>query len=324
MMGCKGLPCPNNDDQQCFTDLTGLVCNEAVRCPTGACGTCQFPGGQNDPCVEDADCAGGLYCDEDVCNVRGGPVAQIPAGCFDMGDSTDGCDMDRGDCPVHNVCISGFEMDVHQVTNAEYKECVDGGGCTAPHHSSSVSRPAYYGNPVYADFPVIWMDSYQAETYCAWAGKRLPTEAEWEYAARGGLAGKRYPSGDTINCDDACYWRYWPSDPCFSHCHNGVCDNDTHPVENYAANGYGLFDVAGNVWEWVNDWYDSGYYQYCVDNGIVNDPPGPLDNSFRVCRGGYWGAGTDGLRVAFRTYFFPGTPNAGVGFRCARGGAYGP
>ena len=86
MIGCQGLPCPNNDDQNCFTGATGMVCNEAVRCPTGACGTCQYPGEQDDPCVEDADCVEGLNCDEGVCNLPGGPMAQIPAGCFDMGD----------------------------------------------------------------------------------------------------------------------------------------------------------------------------------------------------------------------------------------------
>ncbi|MFC1890754.1 SUMF1/EgtB/PvdO family nonheme iron enzyme, partial [Thermodesulfobacteriota bacterium] len=217
-------------------------------------------------------------------------MACIPVGCFDMGDH-----FDEGfsyELPVHNVCISAFEMDVHEVTNAEYAECVDGGGCTAPFETSSETRPTYYGDPAYEDFPVIWVDWYKAEDYCTWAGKRLPTEAEWEYAARGGLAGKRYHWGDAISGTDANYWD--SGDP---------WDNDTSQVEYYAPNGYGLYDMAGNVWEWTNDWYDSVYYQYCVDQGIVDDPTGPTGPlTLRVSRGGGWAYPAHYLRVAYRNF----------------------
>ena len=241
-----------------------------------------------------------------------GCMAGIPAGCFDMGDA-----FGEGyihELPVHNVCISAFEMDVHEATNAEYAECVAGGGCTAPYSSGSFTRPTYYGDPAYDGFPVIWVDWYQAETYCTWAGKRLPTEAEWEYAARGGLAGRRYPWGDTISGTDANY--VWSGDP---------WDNDTSPVEYYdprptSPNGYGLYDMAGNVWEWVNDWYSSTYYQYCVDNGVSNDPPGPPSGTERIARGGSWGSAytEKALRVSARyspEYLFV-YPD--LGFRCSR------
>ena len=244
-------------------------------------------------------------------------MAQIPAACFEMGDHIYQ--------PVHNVCISAFEMDVYQVTNAEYAECVAAGVCTAPLYSYSNTRPSYYGNPAYDDFPVIWVNWHDATEYCAWAGKRLPTEAEWEYAARGGLDGKPYPWGDTITCDDGCYGRKDSSAACWNQCHNGVCDNDTHPVGNYAANGYGLYDMAGNVWEWVKDWYRHDYYQYCVDNEIVNDPPGPETGDYRVFRGGSWYSTAFWLGVAARgSGYVPGTRSPQIGFRCARGGAYGP
>jgi len=249
---------------------------------------------------------------DEVC----GPMAEIPAGCFDMGDNFgEGASWER---PVHSVCVSGFQVDVHEVTNAEYKACEDAGGCTAPHYSYSMTRATYYGDPSYGDFPVIAVDWYQAEDYCAWAGKRLPTEAEWEYAARGGLAGKRYPWGDTKTCDDACYGRWDSTNECFNFCHNGICDNDTHPVGNYTPNGYGLYDMAGNVWEWVNDWYQSDYYTVSPPA----DPTGPVTGTERVLRGGSWTPyhqSPGDLRVAARNNCTPGDcvhPN--LGFRCAR------
>ena len=250
----------------------------------------------------DDDCDG-LVDDDDYCD-----MAKIPAGCFDMGDSSDGCNRSY-ECPVHNVCISAFEMDVHEVTNAEVAACVAGGGCFGPSQRFSHSRATYYGDPAYDDFPVIYMSWYKAEEYCAWAGKRLPTEAEWEYAARGGLSGKRYPRGDTISSADANFM--YSGDP---------WDNDTSPVEYYAPNGYGLYDMAGNVWEWVNDWWNSDYYQYCVDHGIVNDPPGPATGTNRVSRSGSWGQYPERLSVAARSNVFVHSSfgYSSVGFRCAR------
>ncbi len=225
-------------------------------------------------------------------------MAMIPAGCFDMGDHfSEGY---SNELPVHNVCItSDFYMDVHEVTNAEYEACVDAGACTAPQYSYSNTRDPYYGNPDYDNYPVIWVDWNQATDYCTWAGKRLPTEAEWEYAARGGLSGKRYPWGDTATaCVDANYdW----------------CIGDTSEVESYPANGYGLYDMAGNVWELVNDWYQSDYYS----SSPTNDPPGPASGTYRVMRGDSGGTDTSYLRVAVRSYPYPAFQHSDVGFRCA-------
>lgn len=253
-------------------------------------------------------------CDElvdgdDECN-----LAPIPQGCFDMGDHFE--EGQSYELPVHNVCISAFEMDVHEVTNAEYAECVDDWRCIAPYFKDSLSRPSYHRDPAYDDYPVIWVSWSHARDYCTWAGKRLPTEAEWEYAARGGLSGKRYPWGDTITCDDACYGRFLSSAYCWNYCHNGVCDNDTHPVGNYAPNGYGLYDMAGNVWEWVNDLYQPDYYTVSPPN----DPQGPASGFLHVLRGGSYGDGSYHQRVARRDTegLGPLHPFDDIGFRCAR------
>ncbi|UCD83481.1 MAG: SUMF1/EgtB/PvdO family nonheme iron enzyme, partial [Deltaproteobacteria bacterium] len=263
----------------------------------------------------DRQCPGdagyGLIYDE--CTV--GAMALIPSGCFDMGDHFG--EGGSNELPVHNVCISAFAMDLHEVTNAEYKACVDAWVCSAPGNSGSFTRGFYYGNPAYDNYPVIYVNWGQAAAYCSWAGKRLPTEAEWEYAARGGLSGKRYPWGDSITCADACYSRFNTSYDCWDY---GGLDNDTHPVGSYSANGYGLYDMAGNVWEWVNDWHSGTYYQYCVDNIIVNDPPGPGSGSDRVLRGGSWYFIPDNLRASQRGGDFPTTQGSSMGFRCVSSG----
>jgi len=309
-----GCPCVDYDG-----DGYGETANPACTYPIADCDDANadiYPGAPEVCDFLDNQCEGDSgYGDVDEGEVC---IAPIPSGCFDMGDSSDGCGYAGIECPVHNVCITAFEMDVHGVTNAEYAECVaDGGACSVPSDFSSPTRGAYYGNPDYDNFPVIYVDWYDAEDYCTWAGKRLPTEAEWEYAARGGLANNRFPWGNTITESDANY--YESGDP---------WDNDTSRVMHYEPNGYGLYDMAGNVWEWVNDRFDVtyGYYQYCVDHGIVQDPPGPTSGLERVVRspGSYGSILTDNMRVAKRNWRDPIQEGDALGFRCVRGGAYGP
>ncbi len=260
----------------------------------------------------DNDCDGDIDGNDSDCAPPG--VALIPSGCFDMGDAFS--EGRSNELPIHNVCItSNFYMDMYEVTNSKYAACVTGGGCTAPGSSGSFRRVSYYGNPTYDDYPVIYIEWNQATAYCTWAGKRLPTESEWEYAARGGLAGKRYPHGDSISCSDANYARYSSFEDCWDF---GGLENDTHQVGSYIANGYGLYDMAGNAWEMVHDWYSNSYYQYCVDNNIVNDPPGPAPDRYHVVRGGGWDFDTSNLRVAGRTTYGVSTfLDGAVGFRCA-------
>ncbi len=228
-----------------------------------------------------------------------GDMVSIPSGCFDMGDAfAEGWPDEQ---PVHNVCLSStFEMDIHEITNAEYAECVAAGECTAPSSSSSYSRDTYYGDPAYNDYPVIWMEYYQVDEYCAWAGKRLPTEAEWEYAARGNLTGQRYPWGDTISSANANY---------------DFNVGDTTMVGSYLPNGYGLYDMAGNVWEWVTDWYSESYYSVSPSD----DPTGPASGMRRVTRGGSFDHSAFGLRVGNRCDFCHADRHGNnLGGRCAR------
>jgi len=239
-------------------------------------------------------------CDGSDATASGVNEALVPAGCFEMGDAIDEGNPDE--LPVHTVCLSRFYMDVHEVTNARYKECVDAGVCPGPSDYSSETRAAYFGNTVYEDFPVIYVDWYKADAFCAWKGKRLPTEAEWEYAARGGLSGKPFPSGDWIDGTEANYWD--SGDP---------WDNDTAPVGYHTPNGYGLYDMAGNVYEWTSDWYSDTYYS----ESPVDDPQGPETGTMSTLRGGSWDDPPFHIRVTERHPDPRSMTYWNVGFRCA-------
>ena len=246
----------------------------------------------------------------------------IPAGQFQMGSNDDEAQDEQ---PVHTVHIDAFFMDEHEVTNLEYKEFL----LENPRwQKSRIDNRFHNGDYLKhwsgnnypsgkANHPVTYVSWYAAMAYAEWAGKRLPTEAEWEYAARGGLAGLKYPSGNTISTRQANYKN-----------HVG----DTTPVGRYAANGYGLYDMAGNVWEWCLDEYDADFYfvsrnsrnpisgaraiQWILDN-FTSIPT----NSSRVLRGGSWTNDARSLRVSAR---YGNSPTispavANLGFRCARG-----
>ncbi len=249
----------------------------------------------------------------------------IPGGSFDMGDASDpdGVAPNTGDgeddeLPVHTVTLSAFDMYAYEVTNGEYQACVSAGSCTAPGATGSHSgRSPYYGNAAYANYPVIYVDWQQSVDFCTWIGGRLPTEAEWEYAARGGLAGKRFPWGDTIDCNQANYYTTDSSayevDPYVG---EKFCatPGDTTIVGDYAANGYGLYDMAGNVWEWVSDWHSSTYYS----SSLLNDPQGPASGILRMLRGGLFSSNANNARAASRFSTFPTLQHDLIGFRCAR------
>jgi len=234
----------------------------------------------------------------------------VPAGEFTMGS-------DKGEPnekPVHTVNLDGFWIDQTEVTNKQYQACVGAGVCKPPAFTTSYIQKSdcygkscvyphkYYGNAEYEDYPVIYVSWNQANSYCTWTGRQLPTEAQWEKAARGPNAniypwGNFEPSGNLLN-------------------YNSIV-GDTTKVGSYGLGKsfYGAYDMAGNVWEWVHDWYSGSYYQ----SSPSTNPLGPDTGDGRVLRGRSLGSyGGYSVRSSYRYWGYPTDASKGdVGFRCA-------
>ena len=229
--------------------------------------------------------------------VDGMTMVYIPAGTFKMGSDTGG----DNEKPVHDVNLDAFWIDRTEVTNAQYARCVSAGKCADPSETKSATRSSYYGDSQYADYPVIFLSWDDANNYCTWAGGQLPTEAQWEYAARG-PEGYTYPWGN----DE-------PNDTLLNH---NLDVGDTATVGSYPAGAswVGALDLAGNVGEWVQDWY--GLYS----SSAQTNPTGPTSGTYRVLRGGAWSYYAANNSMAYRMYVFPDDSFDNLGFRCAAAG----
>jgi formylglycine-generating enzyme required for sulfatase activity len=243
---------------------------------------------------------------KDVTNIK--PILTdmvvIQGGFFYRG-SQDG---NRDEMPRHQITLASFAIDIHPVTNEQFVRFLEVmGGEKDSNHNDIIrlrdSRIKRSGGKLsiesgYGKHPVVGVTWYGAVAYAKWVGKRLPTEAEWEIAAKGGRDTALYPTGDDIEKTQANFF-----------------SSDTTAVMSYVPNEYGLFDMAGNVYEWCHDWYGYNYYEVSVQE--PENPQGPLQGVYRVLRGGCWKSLKEDLRCSRRHRNNPGTVNGTYGFRCA-------
>jgi formylglycine-generating enzyme required for sulfatase activity len=217
----------------------------------------------------------------------------IPEGTFIMGKNTSSPSDWQ---PEHILKISSFFMDKKEVTNKQYYDF-----CLATNNAF----PQFWGmkefksGPDFPDYPVVGVSYFDAEKYARWSGKRLPTEAEWEYASRGGLVGKNFPLGDQIDSTKVNFGRKY----------KGILETGS-----FAPNGYGLYDITGNVWEWTSDYYSDSYYAVSPSA----NPKGPERGRFKVIRGGSWHSGQMCVQTYYRNGLSPSWVDFAVGFRCVK------
>lgn len=224
---------------------------------------------------------------EKVSRMDGMKISYVPAGEFVMGAENG----DPDELPIHKVYLDSFWIDQTEVTNAMYKLCVDAKVCPYPVNED------FFGKPKYENYPVVYITWNNANSYCSWAGRRLPTEAEWEKSARG-TDGRTYPWGEGIDCKKANY---------------GGCFRGMRIVGVYNPAPYGTFDVVGNAWEWVSDWYGEFYYQ----KSPYENPLGPSNGEVRVLRGGSWESREKDVRTPERGSSPVDYSNYKISFRCA-------
>ena len=250
--------------------------------------------------------AGGADLPKTATGRDGAPLNLIPAGEFLMGTSISNRDGGRDEYPERRIFLDAFYMDSLEVTNGRYLEFVKATGHRLPEHPRDKTLTLWQGPTVpaaFKDHPVVNVDWHDAAAYCAWAGRRLPTEAEWERAARG-TTGRRFPWGDAEPTRTlANYLNQWRNGA-------GLEPVGSHPQ---GASPEGVQDLQGNVWEWVADWYDPSYYE----KGPTRNPKGPDEGTRKVIRGSGWESEAPLLRSAHRLNSDPKNRNHSLGFRCA-------
>ncbi len=234
---------------------------------------------------------------DEITDAKNIPMRLIPAGEFTMGNDDEQVEAR----PASLVDVDTFYIDKYEVTNEMYDACVSEGVCRVPRLLGSSTRASYYNHPNFANYPVLYVDWTMAKTYCEWRGARLPTEAEWEKAARGAEDDRAYPWGGKLDCD---------------HANHSGCVGDTAAVSQYekGKSPYGVYGMSGNVWEWTSSLYS--FYPYNATDGRES-----LDASGkRIARGGSWhifGGTGGGIRIDTRFMVDPVYYGAYIGIRCA-------
>lgn len=234
-----------------------------------------------------------LCCSTAVSQKSDDQMVLIPEGTFVMGKNTS---FPSDWQPEHSLKINSFYMDSKEVTNKQYYDfCV----------ATKNAFPQFWGmkefksGTDFPDYPVVGISYFDAEKYAKWSGKRLPTEAEWEYASRGGMIGKNFPFGDQIDSAKVNYGGKY----------KGIVK-----VGSFPPNGYGLYDITGNVWEWTSDYYSDNYYSVSP----AENPKGPERGRFKVIRGGSWHSGPMCVQTYYRNGLSPSWLDFAVGFRCVK------
>jgi formylglycine-generating enzyme required for sulfatase activity len=232
-------------------------------------------------------------------------MVYIAAGPCIMGSSSEDADSSPDEKPVHTVFLNAYYIDKYEVTNMQYQAFVLATGHPAPFVDKSWAEPYNWKGTAYpagmGNNPVVLVSWDDARAYAAWINKRLPTEAEWENAARAHFAGRQYPCGDKLEMNCANFNKGF------------FRENALKPVGSFEPNALGLYDMAGNVWEWCQDWYDEDYYK----KSPAQNPQGPADGLYRVDRGGSWVNDKNFLRCAQRGKSTPDCRSHIIGFRCA-------
>jgi len=266
----------------------------------------------NRPVHREATLAGLLS----VTLTAGAGQVEVPGGPFQMGCSVgdEACEKDEGAPGGVTVQVPAFRIDTHEVTVADYRHCIEAGRCTRPKDNA---RNMYcnYGAPGRDRHPVNCVDWQEAVDYCGWQGMRLPTEAEWEKAARAGST-SRYPWGQAVSCKHAILddgmTRGAAGDEL-----DGCGEDRTWPVGSRAANAFGLYDMHGNVGEWLHNWYAPDALSAIYAQGNLQ---GPDSGMRRLVRGGSWDENRSNLRSSYRNVKGPVSGRAvygSIGFRCA-------
>ena len=238
----------------------------------------------------------------------GAPMALIPEGPFHMGVPHAARDGGMDERPNHEVFVDNFYMDIYEVTNGRYLQFVTETGHRVPQHPTDASKGLWKGNMMpesVSELPVINVDWFDSNAYCRWAGKRLPTEAEWEKAAKG-QNDWRFAWGDVEPTSEHANFNQlaWRGEATLVQV--GMYEKGKSP--------YGIYDVAGNVWEWVSDWYQVDYYSHSP----THNPQGPETGKYKALRSSGWQGETPQMRVFTRIKSLPTDRNNSTGFRCAQ------